>query len=56
MNIPKFEGTFADSKLTSKRCDFCHEFLIEGEDDLDHLICKQCWKIINEKFIISKIK
>lgn len=52
----KFEGIFKNSKLTSKRCDFCHEFLIEDKDDLNHLICERCWKVINKKFIISKIK
>jgi len=51
----EFKGTFKDSKLTSKRCDFCHEFLIEDEDDIDHLICKKCWNVIKKKFVIEEM-
>jgi len=52
----EFEGIFKDSKLTSKRCDFCHEFLIEDEDDLDHYICKKCWRVIMRKFVIKEMR
>lgn len=52
----EFKGAFKDSKLTSERCDFCHEFLIEDEDDLDHCICKRCWRVIMKKFVIEEMR
>lgn len=49
--------------LTSEKCEFCREFLIDGKkfngsgfDDLNNHICSKCWGIINKKFVILKMK
>ncbi|GAG19730.1 unnamed protein product, partial [marine sediment metagenome] len=53
--IPKKKWLPILDHYICKTCDFCHEFLIEDKDDIDHRICKKCWNVIEKKFVIEEM-